>query len=247
MKHRYFLLALFAFYFLVAAVITYPLIFNFNSTIYGIPEQTVDAFGTIYNRFFLQKEGLSQLPYMIIVGGVGKRLATLVNEVFAYNLLILISFPLAGLAMYFLAFEVTKDRYVSALAGFIFAFSPLHRRYSFEWLNHSQWHWLPLYVLALLRLDRTKSVKWGLLTGLMFSIVFVEDYYFGYFLIFFTLAFVLFRVVQTWLTKKRFYFDRNRFFIFLFNTFGVCGFDSTDYDRFCGRNAAAGGGGECGN
>ena len=210
MKRFRFALMLFAFYFLIAVVITYPLIFNFNSTIYGIPERTVDSFGTIYYRFFLQKENSLDLPYMVIIGGVGQWLATLVNEVFAYNFLILLSFPLAGIAMYLLAYHLMKNRWASALAGFIFAFAPLHRRYSFEWLNHAQWHWLPLYVLALLKLDKHKSIKWGLLTGLIFSIVFMEDYYFGFFAIFFTIFFVLFRVVQVWLSKKKLYFDRER-------------------------------------
>jgi len=68
MKNSRFEFLLFTFYFLLSLVITYPLIFNFNSTIYGSPERTADSFGTIYYRFFLQQKVISSPPYMIVVG-----------------------------------------------------------------------------------------------------------------------------------------------------------------------------------
>ena len=244
LKNHRFEVLLFAFYTLLAVVVTFPLIFNFSSSIYSLSEEYVleadvpystpvrnaDAYGGIWELWWRKQAFLQKIPddfcpllgiegaetttglfHMPIVNTVGKGLAILFNEVFAFNFSILVSFPLAGLAMYLLAFYLTRDRRAAALAGFIFAFAPLHHRYAFEWLGMAQWHWLPLYVLALLKLDKTKTVKWGLLTGLLFSITFIENYYFGYFLVFFTISFVLFRVFQTYITEKKFYFDRKRF------------------------------------
>lgn len=230
MTTRKFILSLGLFYFLVAVLITYPLVLRMSSSIYSTPDRTIDALADIYNLWW-QKEApeLNQSPnfyqllgvtgieiprlpcFMMIIAGLGKWLTILTNEVFAFNFLILLSFPLAGVAMYALATHVTKNRWAAALAGFIFAFSPLHRHYSFEWLGHAQWHWLPLYVLALVKLDEKRNVTWGLLTGLLFSIVFMENYYFGCFAVFFTLTFVVFRAVQVWLVEKRLYLDRQLF------------------------------------
>jgi len=197
---------------------------------YSTPVRNADAYGTVWEMWWKKQAFLQKIPddfcpllgmdgapttaglfHMPLVNTVGKWLTIFTNEVFAFNFLILLSFPLVGLAMYLLAYYLTKDKRAAVLAGFIFAFAPLHRRYSFEWLGMAQWHWLPLYVLALLKLDKTKTIKWGLLTGLLFSIVFIENYYFGYFLIFFTVSFVLFRAIQVWFTEKKFYFNR-RFF-----------------------------------
>ena len=225
MKKYRFELLLFAFYLLLAVIITFPLILNFSSSIYSIPERTVDSFAAIYDfwwkkQAFLQDIspnfnallGVSGTPikrlfHMVIVEGVGKWLTILINEVFAYNLLILLGFSLSGLAMYFLAYHLTKSKPAAVLAGLIYAFSPLHRRYSFEWFGMAQWQWLPLYVLFLLKLDREKKAVWGILTGIMFALVAIENYYFGYFALFFTTAFVLFRIAQTWISERRFYFN----------------------------------------
>jgi len=193
---------------------------------YSTPVRHADSFSRIW-KFWWQKEayqqgidddfcpllGVSGVPVedrfldLPILEFVGKYLAILTNEVFAYNFLMLLSFPLAALAMYLLAFYVTKSRWAAALAGLIYAFSPLHRHQSFEWVGMAQWHWLPLYVLALLKLDKKKTTKWALLTGLLFSITLVENYYYGYFAVFFTLAFVLFRLGQGWLVEHRFYLE----------------------------------------
>jgi len=202
---------------------------------YSTPVRNTDAYAMIWELWWRKQAFLRKIPegfcpllgiagretdaglfHMPIVTTIGKWLAILKNEVFAYNFLILMSFPLSGLSMCFLvrhllgvckarpckssngkAWLCDCDSLAAALAGFIFAFAPLHRRYAFEWLGNAQWHWLPLYVLALLKLDEKKSIKWGFLTGVFFSIAFIENYYFGYFLIFFTLAFLLFRLVQS--------------------------------------------------
>ncbi len=239
MKKYRFEILLFVFYTLLAIIITYPLILNFSSSLYTIPERLIDGLADIYDLWWYKQtflnggdpnfiphlgiDGVSlwrSVPYsMLIAHGVTKWLTVLFNEVFAFNTLILMSFPLAGFAMYLLAHYLTKNRWASVLAGFIFAFAPLHQRYAFEWLGMTQWHWLPLYVLALLKLDKLKSVKWGLLTGLLFSIVFIENYYFGYFTIFFTIFFVLFRVFRTYVTEKKFYLDRLRFQSYLLALF----------------------------
>jgi hypothetical protein len=157
---------LLVFYTILAIIITFPLVLNFNSSIYSLPQEYVlkakvpystpvrnaDAYGTIWELWWKKQAFLQGLPenfspllgisgmktdaglfHMPIVNAEAKWLTVIFNEVFAYNLLILLSFPLAGIAMYLLAFYLTRDKRAAALAGFIFAFAPLHRRYAFEW------------------------------------------------------------------------------------------------------------------
>lgn len=235
-KKYQFPLLLFAAYGLLAVIVTYPLIFKFSSSVYNAPEfpgdnfRLLDNLAEIYDLWwqkqvflhggspnFIPKLGLDgvtlhrYLPYaMVLANNFMKWVTIAVNEVFAFNLLNLLSFPLSAIVMYFLAFHVTKNRWASILAGFVYAFSPLHRRYAHEWVGLAQWQWLPLYVLSLLRLDETKTLKWGFLTGLTFAITFIESYYFGYFAIFLTLGFVLFKILQVWRFERKFYLDRKR-------------------------------------
>ncbi len=78
-------------------------------------------------------------------------LAATGNPVLVYNLLFLLSFPLAGLGMYLLAREMAARRPAAFLAGLIYAFSP-HQFGHLSQLQLLSIAWLPLTLLFLERL-----------------------------------------------------------------------------------------------
>ncbi len=73
------------------------------------------------------------------------------EPVFAYNLSLLLSFPLAGLGMYLLVLRWTHRREAALLAGAVFAFAP-YRLAAIAHLQLLTVQWLPFSLLAVDRL-----------------------------------------------------------------------------------------------
>lgn len=82
---------------------------------------------------------------------VGRALAALVPPVSAYNLVVLLTFPLAAVFGWLLAFAVTRSTLASAVAGLAFAFSPFHLAQAAYHPHIAQVQWIPLFLLALWR------------------------------------------------------------------------------------------------
>ena len=103
------------------------------------------------------------------------------NDVFIYNFLIFISFPLAAFTMYRFAWYVTRNQLVSFVAGFIFSFSPYHLMKALQHLTLANIQWLPLFFLLLIKFHEKRSPANLILLAGSFSLLFLSDYYYGYF------------------------------------------------------------------
>jgi hypothetical protein len=82
---------------------------------------------------------------------VGRALATVMPPVAAYNLLVLLTFPLAAWFAYLFAYEITGSKAGSAVAGLAFAFAPFHVAHAAYHPHVAQVQWIPLYFFALWR------------------------------------------------------------------------------------------------
>lgn len=210
------LLLVFLLYFLVAAVYTYPLVFKLGSSIYGY---SGDNFGAIHylwwwkyatlNHLDLRNSFLEQAPFGFKVdsetGSIFyfwplKILTLISNEVVAYNLMLLLSFPLAALAMYFLVrFILTHffdDRenwgnastfWIALWAGFVFSFSPYHFWKAYNHLDLSLIWPFPLAILFLFKvLGQVKNFDLRLRTiwlcAFFTAATVLTNFYYGFFL-----------------------------------------------------------------
>ena len=144
--------------------------------------------------------GIQSLP---LVKFFGKWLAILTSEVLAYNLIILLSFPLTGITMYYLVHHLTKNKVVSLVSGIIFAFCPYHLTHSWAHLSLSNIQWMPLYVLTLFKLDENRSYVNALLCALAFCLNALSDPHYGYFMGVCTVAFLLFKLLYGMRFKLR--------------------------------------------
>jgi hypothetical protein len=102
------------------------------------------------------------------------------SGVFAYNLLFIASFALAGYAAYLVAHRVTGDAAAAIVAGYIYAFSPFHWSHLHH-LEHLSIQWTAFWVLALMRRDERPTRGRAALAGLAFAIVFYANVYLGLF------------------------------------------------------------------
>ena len=84
------------------------------------------------------------------VDTVGSVLAGWIGAAAAYNLLVLLSFPLTAMATFPLARYLGVGRWPSAAVALVFAFSPLHISHAAYHPHVSQVHWIPLALLSLL-------------------------------------------------------------------------------------------------
>ncbi|MBI4227048.1 MAG: hypothetical protein HY600_02100 [Candidatus Omnitrophica bacterium] len=93
-------------------------------------------------------------------------LSVAMHEVFAYNLLLWLSFPMAGLSMYLLCRSLTGDRAASVVAGVAYAFCPYHFAHTTQ-LSLASIQWLPLIPWSLWRwVERPSRGRWLACAGL---------------------------------------------------------------------------------
>ncbi|TRZ49003.1 MAG: hypothetical protein D4S01_09370, partial [Dehalococcoidia bacterium] len=113
--------------------------------------------------------GLFSIPFQLTLG-----------LVFSYNLLIILSFVLAGYSAYRLAYYVTADKKTSFFSGLVFGFSTYHFARAFGHLNLVSIQWIPLYVLFLLKMRKETSLNNVFLAGffLVLSTLWADLHYF---------------------------------------------------------------------
>lgn len=241
MKNFRFYLLLFAVYCLFAIAFTWPLIIRMSTSTYGY---SGDNFGAIHYFWWWKYTKLHSLPvrdsfleevpfgvtldrepgtifYYLPV----KIITFLTNEVFAYNLVLLLSFPLAAVSMYLLVFSVTGNRAASFISGLIFSFSPYHFWKAYNHLDLALIWTMPLYVWALLKIEnflgmlpRKRGWLLPLAAGFFLAATTLTNFYYGYFMLLFTAVYVLVRAFEVWLVEKRLYFTK-RVFTFYFLLF----------------------------
>ncbi|MHB8896502.1 MAG: YfhO family protein [Candidatus Geothermincolia bacterium] len=199
----------------IALALTYPLVTSMSRRIFT-PGVSHDGVGTIaqtwftnyakqmgwsskVTTFFAYPFGydLTSVNYPL-TNGLMALMARAVGAQASYNILIILSFPFAGLAMFLLAYYVTKSITASLLSGFLYAFSPWHIFRSFDQVTLAQIYVLPLFLLAVIYLWKKRSVVAALLVTMALAGAVLTDYHFGLFcgLILVTWAF------SSWLYDK---------------------------------------------
>ncbi len=220
MKSRFWLTRalIFFIFLLITIVATYPLIFKMKSHVYGYPG---DPLGLIWLFWWLKYTGInhisplfcsllaapwgvdySQIEIYKVSNFFAKHLSLLTNEVFTYNLMILASFLLAPVTMYFLVYYFTRNKLASMVSGIIYGFSPYHFTQATQHLGLASIQWMPLYLLGLFLLNEKREYKYALLTPLTFSLVVFTDYHHTYFMLTMTTAFVLWGIWQVFRRGK---------------------------------------------
>jgi len=195
----------------LSALVTYPLLLNLSNAIYGAHS---DSVGTV-SFYWLYKYSIERYgfpigfvpiiqspfgadvghspyqPYEVIMAYI---ISLVSNEVVAYNLNIFIGFVLSGVAMYYLAFYLTRNRTASILSGIIFTFSPYHLGVSMNSATISSFQWIPLFVLFLFKLDENRTYKNAVLAAVFFVLSSFSSYYFFLDLSVFIALFIAFKV-----------------------------------------------------
>ncbi len=212
MKKYRFEVFLFLSYLLLAIVFTWSMAAKINSSVYGL---WGDHFGQLWSDWWREKAIFSgksffctpllDAPFGFCYNAVGFQplhtalrfvLSLLTNEVLSLNILLLLSFPLSGLATYFLVKRLTRNKWASAFSGLIYAFSMYQFSHAWEHSSLVFIFWMPFYVWALVKFSEKKNIENAVLASLAFAAVLLDNLYYGYFTFFFTAFFLLFQVHQ---------------------------------------------------
>jgi hypothetical protein len=206
---------------ILATVVTFPLIFNLRSQVYDYKGDLLEAlwyawwvkyawqhnlspqfvpiiaspFGIDLSQDITKNISLSFANYPLLI------LTILVDEIFAYNFIILLTFPFAGLTMYFLAYYFTKNKWASFFSGLAFAFCPYHFAHASH-ITLANIQWMPLFVLFLFKLHNERTFTNATLCGLFFALTLLSDTYYGYFMLVLTATFVIFKLFQKLFNRK---------------------------------------------
>ena len=103
------------------------------------------------------------------------------SPVVAYNILLILSFVLTGLATYLFVYELTGNRAAALVGGAILAFAP-YRMHAMAagWLPLISTQWLPLLFWSLERGVRRGQRRWFVLGGVLLAANVLSSWYHAY-------------------------------------------------------------------
>lgn len=218
-------LGFFLIYVLLSLFVTYPLVLYMRTSAYGFMN---DNYGTIWSFWWLKYAFVNHVssahspflsaPFGMNFGAIpiqpyerylGLLFTLLVDEVFAYNFLILSSFTVSGITMYFLAYHITGNKQASFIAGLVYAFAPFHLAMTMQYIPLGSIQWIPLFALCLIRLREKPTVLNAVWAGLSYALVFISAYYYGVYSAVLLAVFIVFAVVYNTAKKKGVFTSEN--------------------------------------
>ena len=174
-------------YTLAILVITYPVGLRLNAVLAGFPARDGWQYAWwlwFARRLFLEGRGLGQLylmnhpvglvhPYqwtLVWLSVLAVPLGSLLSAAATFNVMVVSSFILSGLAAYHLCWALTENHWAALVGGAIFAFAPNRQGHAMAgWLPQMSVYLYPWYALALIRTLRRptllRAIVLGLLTG----------------------------------------------------------------------------------
>jgi len=124
------------------------------------------------------------------------------NPVLAYNMTFYITLLLCGVTMYIMARHYTGKQYAAFVAALIYAFAP-YRIAQIDHIHILAGEWMPLAFLYLdLSLERGRWRHWSLF-ALFYLLQLLSSIYYGIFLSYALLAFVIFRYAKPFIIQLR--------------------------------------------
>jgi hypothetical protein len=133
------------------AIAAWPVLRSPTELIYGheIAGRHYDAYVVIQQFGGAPTSGPYAQP---ITDRAGRLLSRVVHPVAAYNLIVLLSFPLTAAATYLLAWYLTRSQAAALIAALAFTFAPPRLAHAAYHPHVVQTQWLALYLLALFAL-----------------------------------------------------------------------------------------------
>ena len=205
----------FLFYALLTVALTYPAVFFLRTKVLGGPADNFhflwELWYVAHALFDLHKSpffdpdvyvpfGFSLIRNQDLSPGTVLLFSPLTHffgEIFTYNFLVLISFPLTAIGTYLLARELWSNRAGAVLAGIIVGFCPYRFAHSGGHLSIVSTEWIPFFFLYLERMISTPRLKNAVLAGVFFGLAAWTTWYYFFMVPIAAAFYVTFRIHWT--------------------------------------------------
>ncbi len=203
-------------YCLLTVIYFYPTLSTLNTHLIGPPEDNIVGYWDIWwaNDKVLQGgQSLTFTNFLFFPNGSSLYyvawsfynllltfpLRLLMGNVAAYNLIILHSFPLAGIGAFLLIKYLTRNSWLALLGGFLFAFSPFHFARAQHHFHINTLQFVPFFVLYYIRAIREGTARNLVLATLFFLLNALSDWNY----LFFASYFILFSYIYLAIRRRR--------------------------------------------
>lgn len=218
----------FLFYFIAFCLLTYPLILDFFTHYFA---NTKDGLQNIWNLWWVYQAvrrpdmhptiwftNMLHWPFGTTLfaqtlnpfnGYLTVILHRFLSLMVTYNTIVIFSFVMGGLTMYWLAYYVTKSFWGSLLAGFIFTFSSYHFMHAEGHLQLVSLEWMPLFILCWFSLLNKPKLLIALVGAISLWLVVLCDYYYFFYCVLTAIfIFIWYAVVHkdAWFAVRRKHF-----------------------------------------
>jgi len=196
-------------YFALFVILSWPLLLNLNSSIvamYGDSQYDIWLFDSVVNKNLIVNfpygttlaNHILTPPYPLLDLWAKVTSLLIDSPVARYNLLVMISFPLTGIAGYFLSREFAKNKLWAFFAGLIIAFSPYHIIKATHHVNLTNLYFLIFFMLSAIKFSKKPSLPLGILSGSLLALTLLDHYQYG-----FAAAIIALIILLTGLIKEK--------------------------------------------
>ncbi|MEO7912999.1 MAG: 6-pyruvoyl-tetrahydropterin synthase-related protein [Roseiflexaceae bacterium] len=205
-------------YIVLTLALTWPLALRWTTDLPGGPHKDglEDAYQNVWNLWWMQ-QALAQPTNPLITDRffypehpnlyyhtlspintlLAAPITALWGPIAGFNTVVFMSCVLGALGMWWLAYDRTRAHQAALLAGIVYAFSPFHMAALITdgQLQIVALHWLPFYVLFLLRAIEHGGKRNLLLAGMFLVLNAWTDWYYTLFLLLFTAGYGVWRLL----------------------------------------------------
>jgi len=206
-------------YIALTLALTWPLALRWTTDLPGGPHKDglEDAYQNVWNLWWMQ-QALARLTNPLITDRffypehpnlyyhtlspintlLAAPITALWGPIAGFNAVAFAACVLGALGMWWLAYDRTRSHQAALLAGIVYAFSPFHMAALITdgQLQIVALHWLPFYILFLLRAIEQGGRRNLLLAGLFLVLTAWTDWYYTLFLLFFTAGYGAWRLLM---------------------------------------------------
>ncbi len=193
-------------------LLTYPLVFKLTTQVIGPAEDNLQSLWNLwwvkqailslhthpyYTDYLFYPQGTSLAFHSLSLFNslLGIPLQFIVNPITCYNILILLSFVLAGWGMYLLIYQLTGHSGAAFVASLVFAYSPYHFAHAEHHLQLSSIQFIPFFILYLIRLFERPGLKYSLIAGIFLFLAGLCSWYYLMCLVIFCLIFAVYQLI----------------------------------------------------
>ena len=202
-KHDWLVAA--AIYCLLTVIYYYPCLSTLGTHLIGPPEDNIVGYWDIWWSndqvlrgsqsltfsnllFYPEGSSLYYVAWSFYNQVLSLPLRLFCGNIAVYNLIILHSFPLAGIGAFLLLRYLTRNSWLALLGGFLFAFSPYHFVRAQHHFHINTLQFVPFFVLYFIRTVREGTRRNLILATLFFLLNALADwnylFFAGYFIVF---------------------------------------------------------------